>query len=82
MKISKSSMMFVVCAFVALLFPPQLSAQGYCDDSWFPGPKLVEFDAPNAGTAPGLGTQPFANNSECAIVGYLQDAKKVSRLPA
>lgn len=77
MKISKSSIMLVVCAFVALLFPPQLSAQGHCDDSWFPGPKLVEFDAPNAGTAPGLGTQPLANNSECAIVGYYQDANEV-----
>ena len=77
MNISKCSMMLLVCSFAGLWFPLQLSAQGQCEHGWFPGPKLIEFDVPEAGTAPGLGTQPLANNSECAIVGTYQDANSV-----
>src|ERR1700685_3783182 len=77
MKIRTGSMMFVVCAFAALMFPLQLSAQGRWPTRSFPGPQLIEFDAPEAGTASGLGTTPFANNSECAIVGTYVDANTV-----
>src|ERR1700677_3718612 len=77
MKIRTGSMMFVVCALVALIFPLQLSAQGHWPTRNFPGPQLIEFDAPNAGTASGLGTTPYANNDECAIVGTYVDANLV-----
>jgi hypothetical protein len=77
MKIRTGSMMFVVGAFAVLMFPLQLSAQGCWPTRSSPDPQITEFDAPAAGTASGLGTTPFANNSECAIVGTYVDANTV-----
>jgi hypothetical protein len=68
-----------LCMFVALATSVQLSAQKHES-------KLVEFDAPGAGTVfssmaacqpSSCGTEALANNAEGAIVGYYTDASAV-----
>jgi len=63
----------------ALAIPPQVVAQER-QENHHPRhePKLIEFDAPGASIAAGLGTQALANNDFGAVVGFYTDANVVS----
>lgn len=78
MKYSCITLILCLCTILALASPVPSGAQkSEIVDSQGQGGKLIEFDAPNAGTAPGLGTVAFANNNLGVIVGYYTDANIV-----
>jgi hypothetical protein len=66
------------CAILALAVSFQAAAQSSPgQQSWRTHSHLTEFDAPDASTVAGFGTQPFANNDEGSIVGYYTDVTLV-----
>ena len=68
-----------ITLFPALAIPPRVAAQEQQDNRHsHHDPKLIEFDAPGASTAAGLGTQALANNDFGAVVGFYTDANVVT----
>lgn len=76
MKIRITGLIYSVCLFAALAISLQMPARAQSTGDNHRG-KLVEFDAPLAGTAPGLGTQPLANSDLGVVVGGYEDANTV-----
>jgi hypothetical protein len=84
MKFRIITLVFSLCALAALTTSVWLSAQEEQDQhSYSYGPKLIEFDAPDAAKvsspvcAPSCGTFAYANNDLGEIVGYYTDTNVV-----